>query len=91
MIAPPGNTQIWIAAGVTHLRRGFSGLSALVQTKTTVLVGLGQSERALDSLHQAFRLRCCRMAWLNVDPLLDKLRREVRFEALSQRITFTID
>jgi transposase len=33
MIAPPSNTQIWIAAGVTDLRRGFSGLSALVQTK----------------------------------------------------------
>jgi transposase-like protein len=32
MIAPPGNTQIWIAAGVTDLRRGFTGLSALVQT-----------------------------------------------------------
>jgi len=33
MIAPSGNTQIWIAAGVTDLRRGFTGLSALVQTK----------------------------------------------------------
>lgn len=33
MIAPPGNTQIWIAAGITDLRRGFTGLSALVQTK----------------------------------------------------------
>lgn len=33
MIAPPGNTQIWIAAGVTDLRRGFDGLSALVQRK----------------------------------------------------------
>ena len=33
MITPPGNTQIWIAAGVTDLRRGFTGLSALVQTK----------------------------------------------------------
>ena len=29
----PANTQIWIAAGVTDLRRGFTGLSALVQTK----------------------------------------------------------
>jgi hypothetical protein len=29
MIAPPSNTQIWIAAGVTDLRRGFTGLSAL--------------------------------------------------------------
>lgn len=33
MIGLPSNTQIWIAAGVTDLRRGFEGLSALVQTK----------------------------------------------------------
>jgi transposase len=31
MITLPSNTQIWIAAGVTDLRRGFMGLSALVQ------------------------------------------------------------
>jgi transposase len=28
----PANTQIWIAAGVTDMRRGFTGLSAMVQT-----------------------------------------------------------
>ena len=33
MITIPGHTQIWIAAGVTDLRCGFMGLSALVQTK----------------------------------------------------------
>jgi transposase len=33
MISLPSNTQIWIAAGVTDLRRGFMGLSALVQSK----------------------------------------------------------
>ena len=33
MITLPSNTQILIAAGVTDLRRGFMGLSALVQTK----------------------------------------------------------
>ena len=33
MIALPSHTQIWIAAGVTDLRRGFAGLSALVQPK----------------------------------------------------------
>lgn len=33
MITLPANTRIWIAAGVTDLRRGFMGLSALVQTK----------------------------------------------------------
>ena len=32
MILLPANTRIWIAAGVTDLRRGFTGLSALVQT-----------------------------------------------------------
>ena len=32
MIAPPVGAHIWIAAGVTDLRRGFTGLSALVQT-----------------------------------------------------------
>ena len=33
MMALPSHTKIWIAAGVTDLRRGFTGLSALVQTK----------------------------------------------------------
>jgi len=33
MISLPSPTKIWIAAGVTDLRRGFTGLSALVQTK----------------------------------------------------------
>jgi transposase len=33
MIGPPTNTRVWIAAGVTDLRRGFTGLSALVESK----------------------------------------------------------
>ena len=32
MISLPAGTQIWIAAGVTDLRRGFTGLSGMVQT-----------------------------------------------------------
>ena len=32
MIALPANTHIWVVAGVTDMRRGFTGLSALVQT-----------------------------------------------------------
>ena len=28
----PANTRIWIAAGVTDMRRSFTGLSAMVQT-----------------------------------------------------------
>ena len=33
MIALPTHTHIWIVAGVTDLRRGFTGLSGMVQTK----------------------------------------------------------
>ena len=33
MIALPAGTCVWVAAGVTDLRRGFTGLSALVQTE----------------------------------------------------------
>ncbi len=32
MIGLPAKTDIWIAAGVTDLRRGFTGLSAIAQT-----------------------------------------------------------
>ena len=32
MISLPSNTTIWIAAGVTDMRRGFTGLSAVAQT-----------------------------------------------------------
>src|SRR5450432_809411 len=32
MIPPPAGASIWIAAGVTDMRRGFTGLSAVAQT-----------------------------------------------------------
>jgi transposase len=32
MISPAAGARIWIAAGVTDLRRGFTGLSAAVQS-----------------------------------------------------------
>jgi transposase len=32
VISLPSNTNIWIAAGITDMRRGFTGLSAIAQT-----------------------------------------------------------
>jgi transposase len=32
MIGPPSNARVWLAAGVTDLRKGFDGLAALVTT-----------------------------------------------------------
>lgn len=31
MIGPPPGTRVWVAAGVTDMRKSFDGLSALVQ------------------------------------------------------------
>lgn len=31
MISLPGGTRVWLAAGVTDMRKGFDGLSTLVQ------------------------------------------------------------
>lgn len=31
MIGPPVGTRVWLAAGVTDMRRGFDGLAAIVQ------------------------------------------------------------
>jgi transposase len=31
MIAMPGGTRVWLAAGVTDMRKGFDGLAAVVQ------------------------------------------------------------
>ncbi len=32
MIAPPAQTRVWLATGVTDMRKGMDGLAALVQT-----------------------------------------------------------
>jgi transposase len=32
VISLPSSTNIWIAAGITDMRRGFTGLSAVAQT-----------------------------------------------------------
>lgn len=32
MIGPPPGTRVWLVAGITDMRKGFNGLSALVQT-----------------------------------------------------------
>jgi transposase len=32
MIAPPSGTRVWLAAGVTDMRRGMDGLAGLVQS-----------------------------------------------------------
>jgi transposase len=35
VIGPPGGARVWLAAGVTDMRKGFDGLAALVQQALT--------------------------------------------------------
>lgn len=35
MMGLPAGTRVWLAAGVTDMRRGFDGLAAIVQAKRT--------------------------------------------------------
>lgn len=47
-----------------------------------VHVGLGEKDRALDRLWGAYRNRTWTVRLLKVDPLVDPLRSEARFQAL---------
>jgi TolB-like protein/Tfp pilus assembly protein PilF len=48
--------------------------------------GLGDRERALVWLDKAFRERADGLTWLNVDPMLDDMRPDERFQELVERI-----
>ena len=51
-----------------------------------VYMGMGDRERALSSLEQGYRERDQYMIYLNVDPMLDQLHSDVRFQALVRGI-----
>jgi TolB-like protein/DNA-binding winged helix-turn-helix (wHTH) protein/Tfp pilus assembly protein PilF len=48
--------------------------------------GLGDRDRAFALLERAYQDRIDRMVWLNVDPLLEPLRSDPRFEDLARRM-----
>lgn len=54
----------------------------------TVQVALGDAEGAIEQLDKACRERDHWMVWLKVDPMLETLRPDPRFEALVQRVGF---
>jgi TolB-like protein/DNA-binding winged helix-turn-helix (wHTH) protein/Tfp pilus assembly protein PilF len=55
----------------------------------TIYAGLGEKEKAFQQLEKAFRTRSMELSWsLQVDPRLDSLRSDARFQALLQRVGF---
>jgi tetratricopeptide (TPR) repeat protein len=51
-------------------------------------LALGRKDQALDCLQTAYRGRDSFMVFMKVDPLLDELRAETRFEDLLRRMNF---
>ena len=67
MIELRTGTRIWIAAGVTDMRRGFQGLSAQVQT------ALQQQPATSGSIHIEFPRRATISVECGADPVLLRL------------------
>mgnify|MGYP006166250649 FL=1 len=44
MIAPPAGTRIWIAAGVTDMRRGYDGMATVCVLKREVIITNAHTE-----------------------------------------------
>jgi serine/threonine-protein kinase len=65
-------------------RRGYVSPVALA----TLHIGLGDHERALDEAERALEERRGWLAYLRVNPLMDPLRGEPRFDALIRRMAF---
>jgi TolB-like protein/Tfp pilus assembly protein PilF len=51
--------------------------------------GLGDKDKALEWLERAFQERADGLTWLNVEPMLDDVRSDPRFQDLIQRIGLT--
>lgn len=49
MIGPSGNVRVFLACGVTDMRRGIDGLSALVETVIKEAPGLAQSSASAEN------------------------------------------
>ncbi len=55
----------------------------------TINLGLGEFDRALESMERAYTERRGWMAYLNVNPILDPVRNDARFHTLVQRMKLT--
>ena len=51
-----------------------------------IYIGLGEKDRAFDSLEKAYKERSDLLVYLKVDPRLDTLRSDPRFADLMRRI-----
>jgi serine/threonine-protein kinase len=82
-----------VAGRQAEARSRLAELERLAQTTyvspaviAIVHIGLGENEKALDSLERAYAKRDGWLLWLKVHPVFDPLRSEPRFEALQKKV-----
>jgi hypothetical protein len=51
-----------------------------------LFAGLGDRDKAMEWLEKAFAERADGLTWLNVEPMLDELRQDPKFQDLVRRI-----
>ena len=54
----------------------------------TIYAGLGDRDQALKNLEETYADRNEMLGWLKVDPLMDSLRSDPRFQDLLRRMNF---
>jgi TolB-like protein/DNA-binding winged helix-turn-helix (wHTH) protein/Tfp pilus assembly protein PilF len=72
-------TQLSAAAGTQYVSPYYFALA---------YVGLGENDKAMDSLERAFADRSNGLVFLKVEPALDSLRQNPRFLALQRKLNF---
>ena len=54
----------------------------------TIYVALGEKEKAIESLEEAFREKAVDLHWIKAEPIFASLRDEPRYQALLKKIGF---
>ncbi len=75
-------------ATLAELRKMSPGGEPAPYTLALVYLGLGDHQRAIDLLEQAYAASSQSLVWLKIDPIYDPLRSEPRFKALMKRLNF---
>jgi adenylate cyclase len=76
-------------AEVEELKKGSAHGKVLPFNLALVYLGLGDRERALDYLEQAYASNSQGMVWLKEDRIFDPLHSEPRYVALMRKLRFT--
>ena len=75
-------------ATLGELRKMSPGGEAAPFNLALVYLGLGDRQRAVDYLEQAYAASSQSLVWLKIDPIYDPLRSDPRFIALMKRLNF---